>query len=94
MCIRDRLLTVAVRAEVISETLETPDFGQLTIERTADEPKGIVLFASGAGGWSADLTAIAREIAAQNYVVAGIDLNAWLTRLDRSACLLYTSRCV
>ena len=79
------LLTVAVRAEVISETLETPDFGQLTIERTADEPKGIVLFASGAGGWSADLTAIAREIAAQNYVVAGIDLNAWLTRLDRSA---------
>lgn len=80
------LLTVAhAGAEVVSETLATPGFGTLTIERTADEPKGIVLFASGAGGWSADLTAIAREIAAQNYVVAGIDLHPFLAQLDRSA---------
>jgi type IV secretory pathway VirJ component len=83
------LIAVAVRAEVVTEIMETPDFGKLTIERTDDEPKGIVLFASGAGGWTADLTAIAREIADQDYVVAGIDLNAWLTQLDRSeaACL-------
>lgn len=80
------LLTAAhAGAEVVSETLATPDFGTLTIERTADEPKGIVLFASGAGGWSTDLTAIAREIAAQNYVVAGIDLHPFLAQLDRSA---------
>ena len=72
-------------AAVVSETLATPDFGTLTIERTADEPKGIVLLASGAGGWSADLTAIARQIAGQDYVVAGIDLNPFLAQLDRSA---------
>jgi len=80
------LLTVVgvADAETVAETLETPEFGQLTIERTTDEPKGIVLFASGPGGWNADLTTVAREIADQNYVVAGIDLNAWLARLDHS----------
>ena len=82
-------MVVAVRAEVITETLETPDFGKLTIERADNEPKGIVLFASGASGWTADLSAIAREIADQDYVVAGIDLNVWLARIDRSeaACI-------
>ena len=78
------LIAVAVRAEVVTEIVETPDFGKLTIEHTDDEPKGIVLFASGASGWTADLTAIAREIADQDYVVAGIDLKVWLAQLDRA----------
>ena len=74
---------------MVTETVETPDFGKLTLERTHDEPKGMVLFAAGTGGWTADLTAIARDIADQDYVVAGIDLNAWLARIDRSeaACI-------
>jgi len=83
-------LTIATAsAERITETLEMPDFGRLTIERTDNEPKGIVLLVSGAGGWTDDLSAIARQIADQDYVVAGIDFNAWLVRIDRSeaACI-------
>ena len=62
------LLTVVgvADAETVAQTLETPEFGQLTIQRTTDEPKGIVLFAPGPGGWNADLTTIVREIADQN----------------------------
>ena len=49
------LLTSAARAGRRRETLDNPIFGKLAVYRTADEPKGVVLFASGAGGWNAEL---------------------------------------
>lgn len=77
------LLTMfTARAEIVEETLENPTFGKLAIYRTADEPKGVVLFPS--GGWNADLVTAAREIADLDYVVAGIDLNAYLAHINRS----------
>jgi len=78
------LLTSAARADVVEETLDNPIFGKLAVYHTADEPKGVVLFASGAGGWNAELAAVAREIANLDYTVAGIDSNEYLARLDRS----------
>ena len=85
LCLIAALLAVATaRAEIAGETLDDPTFGKLTIQHPTDEPKGVVLFASGAGGWNADLTAVAREIAGLDYVVAGIDLNDYLARLERS----------
>ena len=78
------LLTSAVRADVVEETLDNPIFGKLAVYHAADEPKGVVLFASGAGGWNAELAAVAREIANLDYTVAGIDSNEYLARLDRS----------
>ncbi len=79
------LLASAARAEIIEETLDDATFGKLAVYHVADEPKGVVLFASGAGGWNADLATAARAIANLDYTVAGIDLNEYLTRLDRSA---------
>jgi len=83
------LLTAAAQAELVEETLDDPGFGRLAIYHAADEPKGVILFASGTGGWSADLAAVAREAAELDYVVAGIDLKDYLARLDRSegACV-------
>ncbi len=78
------LLTSAARADVVEETLDNPIFGKLAVYHAADEPKGVVLFASGAGGWNAELAAVAREIANLDYTVAGIDSNEYLARLDRS----------
>ncbi len=77
MCLIAALLAVpAARADVVGETLDDPAFGPLTVERTTDEPKGVVLFASGKGGWNADLNAVVREVAKLDYVVTGIDLDA------------------
>ncbi|MDS4068072.1 MAG: AcvB/VirJ family lysyl-phosphatidylglycerol hydrolase [Candidatus Competibacter sp.] len=90
LCLIAALLAVAAaRADIAGETLDDPAFGRLTIQRTTDEPKGVVLFASGKGGWNADLNAVAQELAKLDYVVAGIDLDAYLARVDRSeaACV-------
>ena len=74
------LLTSAARADVVEETLDNPIFGKLAVYHAADEPKGVVLFASGAGGWNAELAAVAREIANLDYTVAGIDSKEYLAR--------------
>ncbi|MCB1771931.1 MAG: virulence factor family protein [Candidatus Competibacteraceae bacterium] len=74
----------SAQADMAEETLDHPIFGRLTVYHATDEPKGIVLFTSGAGGWNADLTAVARNIADLDYVVAGIDLGRYLARLDQT----------
>jgi type IV secretory pathway VirJ component len=83
------LAATATAAEVTEEILDDPSFGQLTVYQASEEPKGVALFASGAGGWSADLVAAARALAQLDYVVAGINLDDYLTRLNRTdtACL-------
>lgn len=80
---------VAARSEIVTETLDHPAFGPLAIQRPTDEPKGVVLFLSGAEGWNAELTTAAREMADLDYIVVGVDLPAYLTRLQRSdaACI-------
>ncbi len=79
------LLASTVRADVVEETLDDPTFGKLAVYHVADEPKGVVLFASGADGWNDELAVAAREIANLDYTVAGIDSKDYLTRLERSA---------
>lgn len=78
------LTALSARAEIVTETLDNFTFGALNIQRTAEEPKGVVLFVSGIGGWSTPLTAVAQAIADLDYVVAGISLNDYLARIDHS----------
>lgn len=90
LCLLGVLLAASTAgAEVVEETVDTPAFGTLHLQRTTAEPKGIVLFASGSAGWSAELNAVAKAVAENDYVVAGIELNAYLARLDRTdaACV-------
>ncbi len=88
LCLTAGLSAAAARAEMTEEALDDPTFGKLAVYHATDEPKGVLLFASGTGGWNAELAAVAREAAKLDYVVAGIDLNDYLNRLDRldAAC--------
>ena len=73
-----------VWAELVEETLDEPGFGKLAIYQGSDEPKGVALLAAGSGGWKPEMAAVAREIAKLDYVVAGINLDDYVARLDRS----------
>lgn len=84
LCLATALLTAAARAEMTEETLDDPTFGKLAVYYATDEPKGVLLFASGTGGWNTDLAAVARDVAKLDYVVAGISLDDYLNRLERS----------
>lgn len=83
------LIASTARADIAEESLENATFGKLAIYRTTDEPKGVVLFTSGTGGWNNDLTTVARAVANLDYVVAGVNLDDYVTRLDKSeaACI-------
>ena len=83
-CLAATLLATAAAADPIAETLDTPSFGTLHIQRPSGEPKGVVLALSDSDGWTAALTGVAREIADNDYVVAGIDLNSYLDLLNRA----------
>lgn len=85
LCLVAALLTISTaRADLVEETLDHVPFGKLIVYRATDEPKGVVLLVSGAGGWNPDLSAVARNIAGLDYVVAGIDLDAYLAQVDRA----------
>ena len=78
------LAVSAAQAGPVEETLDHATFGKLAIYRATDEPKGVVLFASGAGGWNPDLAAAAQDMAGLDYVVAGINLDDYVARIERS----------
>ncbi|MCU0808680.1 MAG: virulence factor family protein [Candidatus Contendobacter sp.] len=78
------LATSAAWAEMIEETLDDTTFGKLAVQGTAHEPKGVILFVTGTGGWNAELRAVVKSVERLDYVVAGIELNDYLSRLDRS----------
>lgn len=84
LCLASVLMTASGRAELAEEAVEDPAFGKLMIYQAADEPKGVLLFVSGVGGWNAELAAVARELAKLDYVVAGVDLDLYLSRLERA----------
>lgn len=72
----------AARAEIVSETIEHPNFGQLHTYRPTAAAKGAVLFLTDADGWNAELTTVARTIADLDYSVVGINLPSYFTRLS------------
>ncbi len=78
------LLAPVAGAETAEEMLDDATFGKLSVQHTTDEPKGVVLFASGTSGWNVELTAAAKAVAELDYVVVGIDLNDYRSRLDRT----------
>lgn len=78
------LAAAATWAEPAETTLDDATFGKLMVRYATDEPKGVILFASGTGGWNAELAAAAKAVAGLDYVVAGIDLTDYLIRLDRA----------
>lgn len=80
------LLSLPLAAQ---EKLAHGRFGDVTIYRPAGEVRQVVLFLSGDGGWTPEVSDIARQLVARGALVAGIDTPRLLAALqaDRAACV-------
>jgi type IV secretory pathway VirJ component len=59
-------------------------FGQVTVYRPAGAPKGVALFLSGDGGWDSHVVQIARAMADQGVMVAGVSTPALMKAMEAS----------
>jgi type IV secretory pathway VirJ component len=62
-------------------TLEFGRFGVVHVYAASERPQHVVLFASGDGGWNLGVVDMARALAQQDALVAGVDVPAYLKRL-------------
>lgn len=60
-------------------------FGEVAIYKPKDTPRGLVLFASGDGGWNLGVTDMAHQAVAAGYWVAGFSTPLFLKNLDGAA---------
>jgi type IV secretory pathway VirJ component len=70
------------------EILPFGRFGDVHIYRNTAQPKHVVLFASGDGGWNLGVVDMAQALAGQDALVAGIDTPAYLRQVasEHNAC--------
>lgn len=67
----------------VSETSYTmKPFGQISVFRPDDQPKGVVLLLSGDGGWSPVETGMARALAQRGILVGGFSTTAMLKAME------------
>ena len=66
-------------------TFDMPRFGKITVYPPAGEPRQIVLFVSGDGGWNLGVVSMARSLARMGALVAGIDITHYIASLNQSA---------
>ncbi len=64
------------------EVLEFGRFGKVTLYGTSPEPKHVVLFVSGDGGWNLGVIDMAKTIASLDSLVVGIDIIHYLKQLE------------
>ncbi len=60
-------------------------FGTVTVYRQTPQPDNVVLFLSGDGGWNLGVVDMARALAENNALVAGIDIVRYFEALGKSA---------
>jgi type IV secretory pathway VirJ component len=80
---------LACSALASEETLRFGRFGTVTMYREAVQPKQVVLFVSGDGGWNLGVVDMARELATTDALVVGIDIVRYLKELQtgQDTCL-------
>ena len=67
------------------EVIEFGRLGKVTLYMPAGEPKQLVLFLSGDGGWNLGVVDMAKHLSNRGAMVAGIDINQYKKRLLESA---------
>jgi type IV secretory pathway VirJ component len=72
-----------------SESFAFGRFGAVSVYGAQPEPRDVVLFVSGDGGWNLGVVAMAERLAAKDTVVAGIDIRHYLAELEKS-----TEKCI
>ncbi len=65
-------------AAATEETFELAPFGTLTVYHAAARPAHVALFVSGDGGWKLGVVDMARELAAMDALVVGIDITHYV----------------
>jgi type IV secretory pathway VirJ component len=71
-------LTLARPAAAAEEKLTLEPFGVLTLYHLTPRPRQVVLFVSGDGGWKLGVVDMARELAAEDALVVGIDITRYI----------------
>jgi type IV secretory pathway VirJ component len=71
------------------ESFDFGRFGAVSVYGAQPEPRDVVLFVSGDGGWNLEVVAMAERLAAKHTVVAGIDIRHYLAELQKS-----TEKCI
>lgn len=89
-----RFLLFALAVTIASATTVAPAiaedklafgrFGTVTVYRNSPEPKHMVLFVSGDGGWNLGVVSMAKALAGLDATVVGIDITHFLRSLDSS----------
>ena len=68
-----------------AEVFDYERFGEVSIYRGSAEPRDIVLFLSGDGGWNLGVISMAERLTGKGAAVAGIDIRHYLAQLEKSA---------
>lgn len=68
-----------------ADTFDYGRFGTVTVYRGSGDPRDVVLFLSGDGGWNLGVISMARRLAAKGAVVAGIDIRHYLAQLEKAS---------
>jgi len=71
-----------VKDPQIDRWIDVAGFGEVALYRPKTDARGLVLFASGDGGWNLGVTEMAHEAAALGYWVAGFSTPRYLKALD------------
>jgi type IV secretory pathway VirJ component len=66
------------------EVLAYERFGKVSVYRPRTEPREVVLFLSGDGGWNLHVLTMTRRLVEQGALVAGIDNSHYLAELERA----------
>jgi type IV secretory pathway VirJ component len=74
----------AESAPVPSEVFDYGRFGPVSVYRGSAEPRDVVLFVSGDGGWNLGVVTMARLLTEKGAIVAGIDVRRYLHELAQA----------
>lgn len=78
------LLLYSVSSFALEKTVSFGRFGTVALYSAAEHPSQVVLFVSGDAGWKLGVVDMARELAAKDALVAGIDIRHYLKELEGS----------
>ena len=77
--------TTGTIGSAAAEAFDYGRFGAVSVYRGGTEPRDVVLFLSGDGGWNLGVISMAQRLEDKGAVVAGIDIRRYLAQLEKSA---------
>ena len=72
-----------------TDTIKVGAFGKVTIYKPKTTPNAVVIFVSGDGGWNSGVVDMAKNIADQGALVAGIDIQHYFKAIKNEKVKCY-----